>query len=136
MVKIKVSVIFLNHQVGEIFDQFHHNFQRRGYLKHSCEMQTKDTHALFNFIGVHCNVNKLDIPEGIVVHVAPYNGSMGGSFEVYAEVCMHTDFWNVALKYVGFMKVSCIVYVKIQLYIGFMKVSCTVYVRYSYILTL
>lgn len=82
-------------------------------------MQTKDTHALFNFIGVHCNVNKLDIPEGIVVHVAPYNGSMGGSFEVYAEVCMHTDFWNVALKYVGFM-----------------KVSCTVYVRYSYILTL
>lgn len=38
------------------------------------------------YTGVHCNVNKFTIPQGITVQVAPFDGTAGGSFEVYAEV--------------------------------------------------
>ena len=42
------------------------------------------------YAGVHCNVNRLTIGQGITVQVAPYDGVDGGSFEVYAEVRLGT----------------------------------------------
>ena len=39
---------------------------------------------------MHCNVNRMTIGQGITVQVAPYDGTNGGSFEVYAEVRLKT----------------------------------------------
>ena len=36
--------------------------------------------------GVHCNVNRLTISPGVTISVIGYDGTKGGSFEVYAEV--------------------------------------------------
>ncbi|XP_076455491.1 uncharacterized protein LOC143290086 [Babylonia areolata] len=40
--------------------------------------------------GVHCNVNTMTIGQGVTVKVTPYDGTNGGSFEVYAEE-IHID---------------------------------------------
>ncbi|KAK7092975.1 uncharacterized protein [Littorina saxatilis] len=40
--------------------------------------------------GVHCNVNRMMIGQGITVQVAPYDGLSGGFIEVYAEA-IHID---------------------------------------------
>ncbi|XP_025084459.1 uncharacterized protein LOC112558294 isoform X1 [Pomacea canaliculata] len=48
--------------------------------------------------GVHCNVNKFTIPQGITVQVAPFDGTAGGSFEVYAEEIQIQGFLTAAGK--------------------------------------
>ncbi|KAK7495683.1 hypothetical protein BaRGS_00013130, partial [Batillaria attramentaria] len=46
--------------------------------------------------GVHCNINRFTIPKGITVQVAPFDGTSGGSFDVYAEEIYINGYLNAA----------------------------------------